>query len=256
MADGALEVGDVHFDGVVAELVVDHGVELVLLGLLRGVRAQLVDVLEVRAAVEAGEAAGGLVSERTGVGVLQYGGKVDPVLNALWGRAIVRFLFLFLALLGRVAVRSLGRLGFSLGFLGARRRRLGLAFLGFRPLFHLLFYGNFVFFCEVLIGEVVGIYRIVHRFNFDRIFNISSLESPLELLFCMQHLLLEVDSVPQLRDAHLTDAIVHVFRSLYFDIKTISQHVCINLFLSHPMILRFNIFECAFRRAASAHAAV
>lgn len=106
MADGALEVGDVHFDGVVAELVVDHGVELVLLGLLRGVRAQLVDVLEVRAAVEAGEAAGGLVSERTGVGVLQYGGKVDPVLNALWGRAIVRFLFLFLALLGRVAVRS------------------------------------------------------------------------------------------------------------------------------------------------------
>lgn len=105
VADGALQAGDVQFDGVVAEFVVDHGVELVLLGLLGGVRAQVPQQREVLGAVEAGEAALGFVAERTGVGVLEDRGQVDPVLNTLWCRAIVRFLFLFLAL-GRVAVRS------------------------------------------------------------------------------------------------------------------------------------------------------
>lgn len=54
-------------------------------------------------AVEAGEAAYGLVPEGARVGVLQYGSKVDPVLYALRGRAIVSLLFLFPAL-GLVAV--------------------------------------------------------------------------------------------------------------------------------------------------------
>lgn len=65
-------------------------------------------------AVEAGEAASGLVSKGTSVGVLKYGGEVDPVFYALWGRAIVRFLFLFPAL-GRVA-RAYNRNGAHLNY--------------------------------------------------------------------------------------------------------------------------------------------
>lgn len=71
-------------------------------------RAEIVYRGEVFGAVEAREASRGFVSERTRVGILQYGGKVDPVFNALGCSANVRFLFLFLGF-GRVAIRSYNR---------------------------------------------------------------------------------------------------------------------------------------------------